>query len=137
MGGGGPLEDAKDAVEIGRGTSLAVFLRLVIDAWGPGAGGVGTARPGSAGMAGAAPKGGLGADGTLGADGDDSVSDIYDAVWFARSNVSLLFLPRDLMGATNLPPVSTPPPRFLSFGIPPANKPDNCGAGSVGALLFP
>lgn len=117
MGGGGPLEDAKDAVEIGRGTSLAVFLRLVIDAWGPGAGGVGTARPGSAGMAGAAPKGGLGADGTLGADGDDSVSDIYDAVWFA--------------------PVSTPPPRFLSFGIPPANKPDNCGAGSVGALLFP
>jgi len=31
----------------------------------------------------------------------------------------------------NLPPVSTPPPRFFNFGIPPANKPASCGGCSI------
>lgn len=42
---------------------------------------------------------------------DDSGSDVYDDSRFA--------------------PVSTPPPRFLSFGIPPANIPANCGGCSI------
>lgn len=33
----------------------------------------------------------------------------------------------------NLPPVSTPPPVFLSFGMPPAKRPASCGAASMGA----
>lgn len=33
----------------------------------------------------------------------------------------------------NLPPVSTPPPVFLSFGMPPAKRPPSCGAASMGA----
>jgi hypothetical protein len=31
----------------------------------------------------------------------------------------------------NLPPVSTPPPRFFNFGIPPANNPASCGGCSI------
>lgn len=33
----------------------------------------------------------------------------------------------------NVPPVSTPPPVFLSFGMPPAKRPASCGAASMGA----
>lgn len=33
----------------------------------------------------------------------------------------------------NIPPVSTPPPVFLSFGMPPAKRPASCGAASMGA----
>lgn len=31
----------------------------------------------------------------------------------------------------DIPPVSTPPPRFLSLGIPPAKRPPNWGAPST------
>lgn len=44
------------------------------------------------------------------------------------SNVRTLYQRLDM---TVLPPVSTPPPRFLSFGMPPANKPANCGGCSI------
>lgn len=56
-----------------------VFRRFAIDAWEAGVGGVGTARPGSEGMEGAAPMGGLGREGALGAGDDTSVSDECDA----------------------------------------------------------
>lgn len=75
---------------------------------------MGTARAGAVGTAGADPTGGLGTNGAFGP--DDSVSFRYDAFWFA--------------------PVSTPPPRFFSFGMPPTNKPANCGAGSAAPPLL-
>lgn len=34
---------------------------------------------------------------------------------------------------SDIPPVSTPPPVFLSFGIPPANSPPSWGALSTAA----
>lgn len=41
----------------------------------------------------------------------------------------------------NIPPVSTPPPVFLSFGMPPAKRPPSCGAasmaGAAGASRLP
>jgi hypothetical protein len=51
---------------------------------------------------------------------------------------------RDLLNAVRLchgkgarglsiPPVSTPPPVFRSFGIPPANRPASCGGPSLDA----
>lgn len=46
-------------------------------------------------------------------------------------------IPMDL----NIPPVSTPPPVFLSFGMPPAKRPASCGAasmaGAAGASRLP
>lgn len=86
---------------------LAVFLRLAIEGWKVGADG----RPG---IAGAAPGGGRGAEtvGGFGADLDvDSGSERYDE--------------------SRLAPVSTPPPVFRSFGMPPAKRPPSCGAASM------
>jgi hypothetical protein len=83
-----------------------VFLRPATPPKG-GAGG----RPG---MAGAAPGGGRGAEkaGGFGAEPVGSPgSDRYD-----ESAVA---------------PVLTPPPLFLSLGIPPANSPPSWGAGST------
>ena len=38
----------------------------------------------------------------------------------------------------SLPPVSTPPPRFFNFGMPPAKSPPSCGGWSIpDALLSP
>lgn len=33
--------------------------------------------------------------------------------------------------SVDVPPVSTPPPVFLNFGMPPANNPPSCGALST------
>lgn len=87
---------------IGGGGPLPLVLRKLLWPMGGGAGG----RPG---MGGAALPGGRGAAGGLGADRIDSPgSERYEDSEFA--------------------PVSTPPVLFFSFGIPPANKPPNCGA---------
>lgn len=84
-----------------------VFLKPAV----PPGGGTGGPRPG---IAGAAAEGGLGgADGGLGAEAT-SESDRYEE--------------------SALAPVSTPPPRFFSLGIPPAKSPPNCGAGSAVAV---
>ncbi|KUI60405.1 hypothetical protein VP1G_11173 [Cytospora mali] len=127
-GGGGPFTEAD---ECGRGTSLCpVFLRLAIDGWFAKPGIVG--RPG---IAGAAPGGGLGAEavGGFGAeDRDDSGSDKYDASRFAGYRLES-HEETQRLGNSSIPPVSTPAPVFLNFGIPAANKPPNWGAASTGA----
>lgn len=43
------------------------------------------------------------------------------------------FLDVSLIIGLSVPPVSTPPPVFLSFGMPPAKRPASCGAASMGA----
>lgn len=107
MGGGGPFVDAEDAGLCGRFT---VFLRLATEELKLGA----LSLFGAPGRGGAA-AGGLGADdvGGLGAEEllDDSGSDVEDDSRFA--------------------PVSTPPPRFFNFGMPPANMPASCGGCSI------
>lgn len=83
-----------------------LFLRAAIDGLGGGrAPGTGGAAPGGFG---AAARGGFGAELR-----DVSGSERY--------------------GEEVSAPVSTPPPLFFSVGIPPANKPPNCGA----ALTIP
>lgn len=82
----------------------------------------GAGRGAEFGMAGAAPGGGRGADvvGGLGTElRDDSGSDVYDESGFAVILLDHFFISYNI----NEPPVSTPPPLFLSFGIPPANSP--------------
>lgn len=106
IGGGGPFMEADDA---GLGAfTPAVFLRFATEgkdvAPDPFCGvGLGGRAVGGFG---ATMVGGLGTELV-----DDSGSDVYDDSRFA--------------------PVSTPPPRFFSFGIPPANKPANCGGCSI------
>lgn len=80
---------------------------------------MGGPRPGIPGIAGAAAAGGAGGFGaakvgTWGAecDGAFSESEAYEASAPA--------------------PVSMFPPRFFSFGMPPANRPASCGAESAG-----
>lgn len=98
-----------DAADIGLGAlKPPVFLRFAIEGENVGPNpfcefGIGGAAVGGFG---AAIPGGLGAELA-----DDSGSDVYDDSRFA--------------------PVSTPPPRFFNFGIPPANKPANCGGCSI------
>lgn len=85
IGGGGPFDDAIDTDEIGRATSLMVFLRLAIEACEDGCETMaGAARLECVGMEGAAPMGGLGREGGLGKCDDGSVSDECDA--FAAKN---------------------------------------------------
>jgi hypothetical protein len=94
----------------------AVFRRFAIEGTKAG-----ELSPFDAGFGGA-PVGGLGAamTGGFGAELlDDSGSDVYDDSRFAEY---ILDIYRSL-GLVSLPPVSTPPPRFFSFGIPPANMP--------------
>jgi hypothetical protein len=73
---------------------------------------MGGPRPG---IAGAASAGGFGAakDGTWGAECDGAFS---ESEWNE---------------ASALAPVSIPP-RFFSFGMPPAKRPPSCGAESIG-----
>lgn len=58
---------------------------------------------------------------------DDSGSEVYDDSWFAVSQLEI----SNKAVIWILPPVSIPPPRFFNFGIPPANRPANCGGCSI------
>lgn len=115
-----------DADDIGRGElALPLFLRFAID--GKDVGPVGGICLGAAvvGGLGAAILGGFGAE-----PDDDSGSDVYDESLFALKG-ELGTLLRLCMVFKFSPPVSIPPPRFFSFGIPPANKPPSCGGCSI------
>jgi hypothetical protein len=120
IGGGGPFRDTE---ENGLGASEFAAFLTAIEGCKEGALAV-PGRDGLPGMAGAAPKGGLGAD-----RGAVSESERYEASRFAaegqrRNN-------NEEISSCFLPPVSTPPPVFRSFGIPPANRP-----ASGGGALF-
>lgn len=106
-----------DAEELGLGTSLGIFRRWAIDGGSAGAP-PGGGRGGLPGIAGAAPAGGLGApkEGTFGAEDDRT-----------------LFSGSDRYDESAAAPVSTAPRVLRSFGMPPANSPASCGAGSAAA----
>lgn len=111
IGGGFGFEETSEADPTDCGTGRRLFLSAETEGLLTGAGGGAGGRPGGA-------PGGLGAlggfdadsDGGCGVVRDDSVSDRYEESASA--------------------PVLTPPD-FLSFGMPPANRPPSCGAADM------
>ena len=106
---GGPTS-AADFEGIGNGRGAGLGGGLIPPASLTGRDGVGRrfASAGTGGL-GAEPNGGFGAE-DLGA----SELGVYEESLSA--------------------PVSTPPPLFFNFGIPPANRPPNCGASDAAAF---